>query len=147
MPNVACQSPSLAAQDGKADSAADASTDANESRFLAALQRMMGGAELTDEGVRQAIGKLTPKQRQELIMEGQGLKRDLLTKEEHSTERSLYFQEVSRTADDAGMPVDKDGLFLAKKVREACARMNRCLHLSCSRLDCHAYHRARESAT
>jgi len=119
MPSVACQimPNNLSAQDPAAsEPEAEAASDANESRFLAALQRMMGGAELSDEGVRHAIGKLTPKQRQELIAEGQGLKRDLLTKAEHSSERSLYFQEVNRTADHAGMPVDKDGLFLAKKI-------------------------------
>jgi hypothetical protein len=102
---------------GPAASATSAATDEKEARFMTALQRIMGGAELTDDSVRTAIANLTPAQRQQLLAEGQDLKRDLLTKQEHAEERNLYFNEVNRSADRAGLPVDKDGAFLAKKVR------------------------------
>ncbi len=104
-------------QAANAKPAADSGTDDKEARFLAALQRMMGGAELTEEAVRKAITNLTPEQRQQLLNEGQDLKRDLLTKQEHVEDRNLYFKEVNHSADQAGLPVDKDGAFLAKKVR------------------------------
>ena len=92
------------------------STDEKESRFLSALQAMVGGVELTEESVRSAIASLTPAQRQQLLAEGQDLKRDLLTKQEHVEDRNLYIKEVNRSADQADLPVDKDGAFLAKKV-------------------------------
>jgi len=88
---------------------------------MTALQRIMGGAELTDDSVRTAIANLTPAQRQQLLAEGQDLKRDLLTKQEHAEERNLYFNEVNRSADRAGLPVDKDGAFLAKKISDLMA--------------------------
>ena len=94
-------------------------TDEKESRFMAALQAMVGGTELTEEAVRAGIANLTPQQRQQLIAEGQGLKRDLLTKQEYVEDRHLYFREVNRGADQADLPVDKDGAFLAKKVWHA----------------------------
>ena len=84
---------------------------------MTALQEMTG-CDLDDEAsVRSAIASLTPLKRQQLLAQGQELKRDLLTKQEHAEERSLYFDEVNRSADQAGLPVDKDGAFLAKKVR------------------------------
>ena len=91
-------------------------TDEKESRFMAALQAMVG-TELTEDNVRSAIASLTPAQRRKLLAEGQDLKRDLLTKQEHVEDRNLYFKEVNHSADQAGLPVDKDGAFLAKKVR------------------------------
>ena len=92
-------------------------TDAKEARFLSALQAMVGGAELTEDSVRSAIASLSPAQRQQLLAEGQDLKRDLLTNQERKEDRNLYFKEVNNSADQAGLPVDKDGAFLAKKVR------------------------------
>ena len=96
-------------------------TDAKEARFLSALQAMVGGAELTEDSVRSAIASLSPAQRQQLLAEGQDLKRDLLTNQERKEDRNLYFKEVNNSADQAGLPVDKDGAFLAKKVRRAAA--------------------------
>ena len=89
-----------------------------EARFLAALQEMMGGAEMTDDAVREAIGKLTPEQKQQLMQEagGQELKREMLTNEDSKADRSLYFKEVNRSAEAAGLPVDQDNNHLAKKV-------------------------------
>jgi len=93
-----------------------------ESRFMTALQKMMGDTELTEDSMRSAIANLTTQQRQQLLAEGQGLKRDILTKHDYAHERTLYFSEVNRSADEAGMPVDKDGAFLAKKISEFMSR-------------------------
>ena len=92
-----------------------------ETRFLAALQSMRGDVEMTDDSVRDAISKLTPQQKQQLMQEagGQELKREMLTREDHKEERSMYFKEVNRSNDKAGLPVDKDNDFLAKKVGSA----------------------------
>ena len=100
------------------------STSDKEARFLAALQSMMGGAELTDEAVRDAIAKMTPEQKQQLMKEagGEDLKRDMLTKDENKQDRNLYFQEVNKSADMAGLPIDKDNDHLAKKVRRCLTR-------------------------
>lgn len=107
----------------------DAQASNSEARFLAALQTMMGGVELTDEGVREAIGKLTPEQKRQLMQDagGQDLKREMLTKEENKDDRALYFQEVNRSAEQAGLPIDKDNDFLVKKV---CAQRSYALSLA-----------------
>lgn len=85
---------------------------------MQALQRMVGDAELTEDTVRAAIASLTPDQRRQLLVEGQDLKRDILTKEECTEDRNLYFKEVNRSADQADLPVDKDGSFIAKKISD-----------------------------
>ena len=114
-----------AAQAAPADAAAaDISTEDREQRFLAALQKMMGGIELTEENVRDQMAKLTPQQKQELMMEGQDLKRDLMTKKECQEERTMFFKEVNHNAEQAGMPVSKDNDFLTKKVNEFMATSN-----------------------
>jgi len=106
-------------------SAAAAAAEEKESRFLSALQKMIGGDELADEAaVRAAIASLTPAQRRQLLSEGKDLKKDLMTKQEHADERNVYFNEVNRSADQAGLPVDKDGAFLAKKISEFMATSN-----------------------
>jgi len=89
-----------------------------EARFLAALQEMMGDVELTDDAVREAIAKMTPEQKQKLMREsgGQELKGELMTNEEDKQSRSLYFSEVNRSAEEAGLPVDKDNTHLAKRI-------------------------------
>lgn len=97
--------------------AAEPAAEDKEARFLAALQRMMGGEELTDEGVRSAMASLTSEQRQELLRESKGLKQDLMTKEEHKDDRVKFLGEINRSAEANDMPVDKDGEFLAKKVQ------------------------------
>lgn len=104
---------------------AGAGGTSTEARFLAALQAMMGDVELTDESVRQAIAKMTPEQKQQLMQDagGQQLKRELLTNEETKQDRSLYFKEVYRSAEAAGLPVDKDNSHLTKKVRRAQRRL------------------------
>lgn len=91
---------------------------------MATLQAMVGGAELTEETMRSAIASLTPSQRRKLVLESRDLKRELLTKREHAEERNIYFKEVNRSADDADLPVDKDGTYLAKKVSDFMATSN-----------------------
>jgi hypothetical protein len=88
-----------------------------EARFMQALQRMMGDTELTEENIRDAMQNLTPEQRHELLSEGQELKQELLTNKDHTEERNLYFKEFNQRAEEAGMPIDQDGTYLAKKVR------------------------------
>jgi len=87
-----------------------------EDRFMQALQKMLGVSELTEDGMRDAIAKLTPEQRQQLLAEGQDMKKDIMTKKENTEERKLYLKEVNRSADENGMPVDKDSQFLGTKV-------------------------------
>lgn len=81
----------------------------------------MGDVELTDDAVREAIAKMTPEQKQKLMREsgGQELKGELMTNEEDKQSRSLYFSEVNRSAEEAGLPVDKDNTHLAKRVRRS----------------------------
>ena len=118
---------------------AGAGGTSTEARFLAALQAMMGDVELTDESVRQAIAKMTPEQKQQLMQDagGQQLKRELLTNEETKQDRSLYFKEVNRSAEAAGLPVDKDNSHLTKKVRHpqrrlaAAAVLPKCVRCPC----------------
>mmetsp|Transcript_13937 Transcript_13937/g.35982 ORF Transcript_13937/g.35982 Transcript_13937/m.35982 type:complete len:486 (-) Transcript_13937:149-1606(-) len=116
-PTRATQVPSKAMESQAAAQDAPGSTS-TEARFLAALQKMMGGAEMTDDAVRQAIAKMTPEQKQQLMHEagGQELKREMLTNEDSKQDRNLYFQEVNRTAEEAGLPVDKDNTHLAKRI-------------------------------
>lgn len=95
---------------------------------MAALQRMMGDTELTVENIRVAMQSLTPEQRQELLSESAEFKQDLLTKKEHTEERNLFRKEFNQETEKAGMPIDKDGMFLAKKVRLRCKPMPMRLH-------------------
>lgn len=98
--------------------AVEATTDEKEQRFMQALKRMMGcTGEPTEEEIRKAITGLTQEQRQELLAEGQDLKKDLLNKPDLADNRKVFFSEVNTGADQAGMPISKDGEFLAKKVR------------------------------
>lgn len=87
-----------------------------EGNFMAALQRMMGGVELTDENVRAAIAGMSAEQRQQLAREGQDLKRELLTNSDLTQEQDIYRREVNQRAEAAGLPVEKDGEHLGKKV-------------------------------
>ena len=103
---------------------------------MAALQKMVGGVELTEDTMRSAIASLTPSQRRQLMMESQDLKRDLMTKQEHKEDRNLYFKEVNRSADMHDLPVDKDGSYLAKKVRAACLTEPLLLGLNCQPRGC-----------
>ena len=102
-----------------AENAPSGSTE-KEARFMAALSRMMGETELTEENIRDAMQKLTPEQRQELLSEGAELKEELLTKQEHA-EDAKPTSKRSTNAEQAGMPADKDGTFLVKKVCKASA--------------------------
>jgi len=105
----------------QAQMAAETPSSDVEARFMARLQEMMGGAELTEESMRQAISSMTAEQRAELLSEGQELKQEILTKEEKKEERQLFFQTINKSADEAQMPIDKDTEFLAKKI---CAFMS-----------------------
>ena len=84
---------------------------------MKALQRMMGDTELTEENIRDAMQNLTAEQRRELLSEGQELKQELLTNQDHVEDRNLYFKEFNQRAEEAGMPIDQDGTYLAKKVQ------------------------------
>lgn len=95
---------------------ARASANEKEARFMAALQRMMGNTELTEDNIRVFMQKLTPEQKAELLSEGQELKQELLTNQEHADDRNLFFKEFNRRSEEAGMPIDKDGSVLAKKI-------------------------------
>ena len=104
-----------------------------ESNFMAALQRAVGDVELTEENVRKAIAQMTPEERQKLQLEGQGLKQEILTSSECSAEQEVFRKEVNERAAAAGLPVEKDGEHLGKKVR--LARASKC----CAHLPlCHA---------
>ena len=99
----------------------DKGEDADD-RFLAALQRLVADAELTEEGVAKAIAKLTPDQRRELLEEGRELKQDLLTKSELKDQRGTYKRVMSQQADLADMPSVSDAEFVQKKVSGCPAR-------------------------
>jgi len=89
---------------------------AKEARFMAALEKMIGG-EVTEDKLREAIERLTPEQRAELMAEGgNDLKQELVTNPEHAAELNLFRKEVNGRADAADLPVEKDGEHLAKKI-------------------------------
>jgi len=83
---------------------------------MAALQKMMGDTELTEDNIRIAMQNLTPEQKAELLSEGQELKQEIMSKKEHAEERNLFFSEFNKRSEEAGMPIDKDGTHLAKKI-------------------------------
>ena len=108
------------ALDKVVESAADKQSVADkEAKFLAALQRFVGAdVELTEEKVRETIASMTPEQREELMSEGQSLKEELLTNSgEHEEELQLFRKEINARAEQADLPVEKDGDHLTKKVR------------------------------
>ena len=90
-----------------------------DAKFLAALQRFVGAdVELTEEKVRATIASMTPEQREALMTEGQDLKEELLTNSsEHEEELQLFRKEINDRAEQADLPVEKDGEHLTKKVR------------------------------
>lgn len=90
-----------------------------ESGFMLALQKALGGSELTEEAVRKAILEMSPEQRAALAKEGSSLKREILTKPEYTEEQQMFRSEVNERAEKAGLPVEKDGEHLGKKVRLA----------------------------
>lgn len=99
------------------EDASSLSIQEQEARFLAALQRMTGLTEVTEDNVRKAMESLTPEQREELAKEGQGLKEELLTNaDEHTEELAIFRKEVNERADAADLPIEKDGEHLAKKM-------------------------------
>jgi len=87
-----------------------------ESKFMQALQREMGDVEITEESVREHIAKMTPEQRQRLMSEGKDLKHEILTNSEHDEELQIFRQEVNAKAEAAGLPVEKDGEHLGRKL-------------------------------
>jgi len=87
-----------------------------ESSFMAALQRAIGDVELTEDNVRKAIAQMTPEERQKLQLEGQGLKQEILTSSECEAEQEVFRKEVNERAAAAGLPVEKDGEHLGKKI-------------------------------
>jgi hypothetical protein len=87
-----------------------------ESKFMQALQKEMGDVEITEESVREYIAKMTPEQRQRLSAEGQDLKTELLTNSEHDQELQVFRNELNSKAEAAGLPVEKDGEHLGKKL-------------------------------
>ena len=87
-----------------------------EAGFMKALQREMGDVEITEESVREYIAKMTPEQRLRLQNEGKDLKRELLTNEDHKEELQVFRKEVNAKAEAAGLPVEKDGEHLGRKL-------------------------------
>jgi len=87
-----------------------------ETGFMAALQKALGGSELTEEAVRKAILEMTPEQRAALAKEGSSLKREILTKPEYDEEQKMFRSEINERAEKAGLPVEKDGEHLGKKI-------------------------------
>ena len=87
-----------------------------EAGFMKALQREMGDVEITEASVREYIAKMTPEQRLRLQNEGKDLKRELLTNEDHKEELQVFRKEVNAKAEAAGLPVEKDGEHLGRKL-------------------------------
>lgn len=83
---------------------------------MKALQREMGDVEITEESVREYIAKMTPEQRLRLQNEGKDLKRELLTNDDHKEELQVFRKEVNAKAEAAGLPVEKDGEHLGRKL-------------------------------
>merc|ERR1719285_232690 len=87
-----------------------------ESKFMQALQREMGDVEITEASVREYIAKMTPEQRERLMSEGKDLKHELLTNSDHEEELNVFRKELNAKAEAAGLPVEKDGEHLGKKL-------------------------------
>ena len=87
-----------------------------ESKFMQALQKEMGDVEITEESVREHIAKMTPEQKTRLATEGQDLKQELLTNGDHEAELDIFRKELNTKAAAAGLPVEKDGEHLGKKL-------------------------------
>ena len=87
-----------------------------ESRFMKALQEEMGDVEITEASVREYIAKMTPEQRQRLQSEGKDLKQELVTNTDHKEELQVFRKEVNAKAEAAGLPVEKDGEHLGRKL-------------------------------
>ena len=87
-----------------------------EGGFMAALQKALGGAEMSEEAVRKAIMEMSPEQRAALAKEGSSLKREILTKPEYTEEQQVFRSEINERAEKAGLPVEKDGEHLGKKI-------------------------------
>ena len=124
---MAAAPPRPAAGGDEKDTEAGGSVDI---RFLAALQRMVADADVsTDDGVRQAIGQLTPEQRADLLSEGAELKAALMSdKPEMKASRQKFMRIVSQKADEADKPGPADYEFLSKKVRARGKGCVACLH-------------------
>jgi len=91
-------------------------TDMAESKFMQALQKEMGDVDITEDSVREYIAKMTPEQKQRLTAEGQDLKEELLTNSDHEQQLQVFRKEVNSKAEAAGLPVEKDGEHLGKKL-------------------------------
>ena len=87
-----------------------------EAGFMKALQREMGDVEITEASVREYIAKMTPEQRLRLQNEGKDLKQELLTNSDHKEELQVFRKEVNAKAEAAGLPVEKDGEHLGRKL-------------------------------
>ena len=87
-----------------------------EAGFMKALQREMGDVEITEASVREYIAKMTPEQRLRLQNEGKDLKQELLTNTDHKEELQVFRKEVNAKAEAAGLPVEKDGEHLGRKL-------------------------------
>lgn len=103
-------------EQAKMEEATGASVIDMESKFMQALQKEMGDVEITEESVREHIAKMTPEQKSRLAAEGQDLKQELLTNGDHEQELEIFRKELNTKAAAAGLPVEKDGEHLGKKL-------------------------------
>ena len=88
-----------------------------EAQFMAALAPHLNGAEPTNENVAAVIEKMTPEQRQALAQQGRGLRSELMSKpQKYADETAAYRKVVNDAAEKQGLPVEKDGEHLGKKI-------------------------------
>ncbi len=88
-----------------------------EAQFMAALAPHLNGAEPTNENVAAVIEKMTPEQRQALAAQGRGLRSELMSKpQKYADETAAYRKVVNDAAEKQGLPVEKDGEHLGKKI-------------------------------
>mmetsp|Transcript_13713 Transcript_13713/g.41750 ORF Transcript_13713/g.41750 Transcript_13713/m.41750 type:complete len:453 (-) Transcript_13713:746-2104(-) len=87
-----------------------------EACFMRALEKHMGGLEMTEENVRKVLLAMPPEQQRALAEEGDALKRQLLQKKENEKEAALFRAEMNKNAEERGLPTEADGEHLTKKV-------------------------------
>ncbi|EOD30049.1 hypothetical protein EMIHUDRAFT_434513 [Emiliania huxleyi CCMP1516] len=87
-----------------------------EACFMKALEKRMGGLEMTEDNVRKVLLAMSPEEQRALAEEGEALKRELLQNEEHADEAKKFRAEVNKNAEARGLPTEADGEHLTKGV-------------------------------
>lgn len=87
-----------------------------EACFMKALEKRMGGLEMTEDNVRKMLLAMSPEEQRALAEEGEALKRELLQNEEHADEAKKFRAEVNKNAEARGLPTEADGEHLTKGV-------------------------------